>query len=71
MDEKRYTPAEVARRLRLSEQTVRRWIRDGVIPAIDLSVGTRAGPYLITGEDLEEFERQRYGLVPQMKRRAV
>lgn len=50
------TAAEVATRLGTSEHTVRRWIRNGELPA--LRIGGRIG-YRIAAEDLADFERRR------------
>ena len=52
------TVQEVAETLRLNEETVRRWIRSGDLPVLDL--GTRAG-YRIRREDLETYTNERYG----------
>lgn len=51
-----YTVADVVEMLQLHEQTVRRWIRDGELPAY--SLGRRSG-YRISGEDLAEFLERR------------
>lgn len=51
--------AEVAERLRVTEDTVRRWIRNGQLPVLDLG-GSRAG-YRIWEKDLEAFITERYG----------
>lgn len=48
------TVEEIARQLRVSQDTVRRWIRDGRLPAIDL-----IGQYRIRREDYEKFLEQR------------
>lgn len=52
-----YTPAEVAKRYRVAETTVQRWIRKGWLSALDLGRGGRIGPYIISMEDLMEFEK--------------
>lgn len=49
-----FTTYEVAFRLQVSEETVRRWIRTGQLRADDSS-----GKYLIKEEDLEQFLRRR------------
>ena len=54
------TVAQVAERLQLHEETVRRWIRDGQIPVLDL--GKKAG-YRIRPADLDTFITGRYGPV--------
>ena len=52
---------DVAERLRVSEETVRRWIRSSSLPVLDLG-GPKAG-YRIREADLDEFLTQRYGVV--------
>jgi excisionase family DNA binding protein len=63
MSEKRepqwLTVEEVAGMFRVAEETVRRWIRRGELPVLDLG-GPRAG-YRIRQEDLDRFIEQRYG----------
>ncbi len=54
------TVAEVASRLQVSTETVRRWIRAGELPVLDL--GGKAG-YRIREDVLEEFIARRYGPV--------
>jgi excisionase family DNA binding protein len=49
-----FTTYEVAYRLQVSEETVRRWIRTGQLAADDSS-----GKYLIKDEDLQQFLRRR------------
>jgi excisionase family DNA binding protein len=50
------TVGEVAKKLRVSAETVRAWIRAGELDAIDV------GKYLIYPADLEDFkERRRTG----------
>lgn len=53
------TADEVAKELRVHIETVRRWLRDGTLPAI--SLGSRKGGYRIRRGDLEAFIQQRYG----------
>ncbi len=53
------TVAQVAQRLQLNDETVRRWIRAGELPALDL--GKKAG-YRVRPEDLAAFLEARYGL---------
>ena len=48
------TVEEVAKQLRVSQDTVRRWIREGRLPTIDL-----IGQYRIKREDYEKFLAQR------------
>jgi excisionase family DNA binding protein len=54
------TVAQVAELLQVHEETIRRWIRDGSFPVLDL--GKKAG-YRIRPVDLEAFTAERYGLV--------
>ena len=49
------TVQDVAKRLQTSEQTIRRWILSGALPAIEL-VG---GQYRIHPDDFAEFLRKR------------
>ncbi len=55
------TVPNVAERLGVSEETVRRWIRASELPVLDLG-GPKVG-YRIREKDLEEFMQQRYGRV--------
>ena len=48
------TVKEVAKRLKVNEHTVRRWIESRELHAIDLG-----GQYRITEEDLQEFVKKR------------
>jgi len=48
------TVEEIAKQLRVSPDTVRRWIREGRLPALDL-----VGQYRIRREDYERFLEQR------------
>ncbi len=52
---------EVAENLKVTEETVRRWIRARKLPVLDLG-GPRAG-YRIRRIDLERFLSQRFGEV--------
>lgn len=54
------TVQQVAERLQVHEETVRRWIRDGALPVLDL--GKKAG-YRISEDDLAAYIAARYGLV--------
>ncbi len=58
------TVPQVAERLGVSEETVRRWIRAGELPVLDLG-GPKAG-YRIREADLEEFLQGRYGRVGKL-----
>lgn len=52
-EEEPLTVEEVAKRLRVSIETVRTWIRTGELNAIDV------GKYLIYPADLEDFKERR------------
>ena len=53
------TVKDVAALLKVSEETVRRWVREGELPA--LALGKKAG-FRIRPADLEVFIAARYGL---------
>lgn len=53
------TVQEVAEHFRVNEETVRRWIRSGDLPVLELG-GPRAG-YRIRRSDLDRFTDARYG----------
>ena len=52
------TVDEVAERLKVHAETVRRWVRAGALAALDL--GSRSGGYRIKRADLDEFVARRY-----------
>ena len=54
MDERWLTVAEICERLRVHEETVRRWLRTGQLPG--RAFGGRAG-YRVRESDLEAFLR--------------
>jgi excisionase family DNA binding protein len=56
-DEEWLTVNEVANRLRVTAQTVQRWLRSGELAGLNL--GGKAG-YRIRADDLERFIEQRY-----------
>ena len=59
-DEPRWlTVAQVAERLQVSQETVRRWIRGGQLPVLELG-GVKTG-YRIREDDLADFIDARYG----------
>lgn len=60
-EERWLTVEEVATRLQVSQETVRRWIRAGHLPVLDLG-GPKAG-YRIREDALEAFVSARYGPV--------
>ena len=51
----------VSEYLKVHEETVRRWIRDGDLPVLDLG-GQKTG-YRIRRDELDRFIGERYGLV--------
>ena len=53
------TVEQVADRFQVVPETVRRWIRNGVLPALDMG-GPKAG-YRIRESAIEEFVAKRYG----------
>jgi len=55
------TVEQVAERLAVNPETVRRWIRSGALPVLQLG-GPRTG-YRINELDLEAFISERYGPV--------
>lgn len=55
------TVEDVATRLQVSQETVRRWIRAGQLAVLDLG-GPKAG-YRIREDALEAFVDERYGPV--------
>ena len=59
LNEEWLTVEEVATRMKVSEETVRRWIRGKKLPVLDLG-GPRAG-YRIRPSDLQAFLASRYG----------
>lgn len=56
-----FTVQEVAELLKVNEETVRRWVRRGELPVLQLGRG-RAG-YRIRRADVDAFTEQRYGLM--------
>lgn len=66
-DEPIYTTEEVAKRYRVTADTVQRWVRTGRLTALNLG-GARGGPFGIRLSDLEEFERSaEVGKTPKPK----
>ncbi len=55
------TTADIAGRLGVTERSVRRWIRDKQLPALDL--GRRVG-YRVTEADLDRFLDERMTATP-------
>ncbi len=62
------TVEQVAERFQISTETVRRWIRAGELPVLDLG-GTKTG-YRIKDSDLERFIQERYGPLGKRRRQA-
>ena len=54
------TVQDVARYLKVNEETVRRWIRDGELEVLSLGSSNRAG-YRILKSALDTFIKARYG----------
>ncbi len=59
MAEDLLTVAEVAAMLRLNEQTVRKWLREGRLPGI--SLGSRQAGWRVRRSDVEQFLDERRG----------
>ncbi len=55
------TIQEVADILKVHEESIRRWVRSGALPVLDL--GSAKAGYRIRRSDLEHFTGERYGLV--------
>ena len=55
------TVEQVADLLQVAQETVRRWIRSGELPVLDLG-GSKTG-YRIRRSDLDAFIAERYGPV--------
>lgn len=62
------TTAQVAELFQVTEETIRRWIRAGELPVLDL--GARKGGYRIRRADIDAFIRQRYGPILRAARGA-
>jgi hypothetical protein len=61
-----YTTADIARRYRVSEDRVRRWITGGELFAINTSdVRCKRPRYVIPADALERFERGRAAAQPK------
>ncbi len=63
MQDKMLTVEEVADELRVHPETVRQWIRDGELIALDISK-----EYRILRSDLEAFIAKRRGRIKRRKR---
>lgn len=62
--DKYLTASEVADLLNLSVPTIRLWIKDGKLPASDVSSGTGRPAYRIRREDLDTFLDERKTTTP-------
>jgi len=63
MSQKFYTTRDISLNYpALSESHVRKLIRRGILPAVDIGAGGKRPSYLIRAEDLEEF------LTPRQKK---
>ena len=58
--EKCYTTDQVAAYLGVCKTSVRRWIQEGRLGAVDLGTKERPGPYRIPPEDLDAYMRARH-----------
>ena len=66
----KWTPSEVAKRLRVSPDKVRSWIRTGELRAIDVSsVGSQRKRFLVDLDDLVVFEEARAVVGARSRRR--
>jgi excisionase family DNA binding protein len=52
IDEEYYTPADIAKRLKVSEETVRRWLRSGDLKGLQFG---RRGGFRVPASALHEF----------------
>jgi excisionase family DNA binding protein len=63
-----YTPAELARLLRVSADRIRGWIKSGELGALDTALHRCGKPrYVILPHHLAEFERRRCAATPAAK----
>ena len=60
MNEKIYTVKQVASQLQVDTKTVRKWIRDGELKAIDIG-----GEYRVRQAALDDFLRRRERVIPK------
>ena len=61
-DERMYTVPEVAEQLRVHEQTIRSWLRDGTLDGIRLG-GTKAG-WRISSSAVQQYLERRRATTP-------
>ena len=63
-----YTPAELARLLRVSPDRVRAWIKSGELPALNVATHRCGRPrFVILPQHLAEFEKRRRAATPVAK----
>ena len=60
MNEKIYTVKQVASQLQVDTKTVRKWIRDGELKAIDIG-----GEYRVRQTALDDFLKRRERVIPK------
>lgn len=64
-DEETYlSVSDIATKLHISEDTVRRWIREGALPALGLG-----GQYRVPNSDLQQFLAKRRRPLPSKPRK--
>jgi len=56
-----YTVAQVAALVQVNEETVRRWIREGELPVLNVGKGKLRPDYRIRRTDLDDFIAGRHG----------
>jgi excisionase family DNA binding protein len=64
-EQRGYTPAELARLLRVSADRIRAWIKRGELRALNVAPGRLGKPrFVVLPHHLEEFERKRRVATP-------
>lgn len=65
MEQRRYTPDQVARRYGVSKGTVITWCESGVMPAVNVASPTaKRKRYRMSEEDMEVFDGRRSNVKP-------
>ena len=65
-----FTVAEIAKRFRVKDETVRVWIDNGLLPATNVaSASATRKRWRISEDDLAEFRRRRSNTKPAAKRK--